>query len=170
MGKLGISYTEYGKLIDALTVQLTQEKVTAVHGLPRGGLPIAVHLSHHLEIPMIINLHEFIRQSPDGKLLVVDDIIDTGKTYDRFFEFAKIHKIKNWISASLYYKPKSTYRPDFFIKETTSWIVFPWEQYDEKPSEFHQNVYKDVFNQPEDLDLPEESEDTTSNDFFDIGD
>jgi len=74
------------------------------------------------------------------------------------------------VSASLYYKPKSTYRPDFFINETTSWIVFPWEQYDEKPSQFHQDVYKDVFNKPEDLELPEESKDINSNDFFDLGD
>jgi xanthine phosphoribosyltransferase len=30
-------------------------------------------------------------------------------------------------SAVLFYKPTSTFKPDYYAQETTEWIVFPWE-------------------------------------------
>ncbi len=147
MGKVGLTYSEYGNLVDETLVHLFKlnKHFDAVYGLPRGGLPIAVHISHHLNIPMVMNLIQFSQEHPNGTLLVVDDIIDTGKTFDRLIEVAEIQKI-NFYSISLYYKPQSSYTPNKFIKETQSWIVFPWEPYGEKPSEYHQDIYSDLFN------------------------
>jgi hypoxanthine phosphoribosyltransferase len=61
------------------------------------------------------------------KTLIVDDIADTGKS----LELAKTHlqqqgaiQIK---TATLYLKPQSTTTPDFYEKQTTNWVVFPWE-------------------------------------------
>gem|GEM_PF-1918759 len=146
MGKVGLTYHDYSNLIDEALVKLFKNNLTfdGVYGLPRGGLPIAVHISHHLNIPMIMNLIQFSQEHSDGKLLVVDDIVDTGKTFDRLIEVSEIQKI-DFFSLTLYYKPQSTYKPDIFVKETQSWIVFPWEPYDERPSEYHQDVYSDLF-------------------------
>lgn len=143
MEKVLIDYTKYGILIDNLIskINFLDIKFDAVHGLPRGGLPIAVHVSHHLDIPLVISINQFIQEYKNGHLLVVDDIIDTGKTYERFLEITTINSVE-FTFASLFYKPRSSYTPDIYIKETTSWIVFPWETIDESPSEYHQTIYK----------------------------
>lgn len=135
VSKVIISYTEYESIMEQM-VQLIVEsgvKFSAVHGLPRGGLPIAVHLSHYMHLPMVINIQRFKEEYPDGTLLVVDDIIDTGKTFERFLEIASIHKFK-YKTATLFYKPHSAHEPDIYINETTDWIVFPWEVIEDKPN------------------------------------
>ena len=145
--KIIISYKAYGVLVNDLCKQLieTNNNFSAVYALPRGGLPIAVHISHHLNIPLINNLTQFNSEFKDGKLLVVDDIVDTGKTYDRFIEIAGLMNI-DFYTATLYYKPGSEYLPDLFLLQTNDWIVFPWEKIEEKPSEYHQNIYSELFN------------------------
>lgn len=64
-----------------------------------------------------------------NNILIVDDLVDTGKTV----EFVKNH-FKNELPnnsikiAALYYKPKkSVIKPDYYVEETSDWIVFPWE-------------------------------------------
>jgi hypoxanthine phosphoribosyltransferase len=145
MEKVIIDYNKYGILIDNLVVKIKSLDIdfNAVHGLPRGGLPIAVHISHHLDIPLVISVNQFAQEYQNGKLLVVDDIIDTGKTYERFLEIITMNPI-NFIFATIFYKPTSLYTPEVYIKETTSWVIFPWETIDEKPSEYHQEIYPEI--------------------------
>jgi hypoxanthine phosphoribosyltransferase len=61
------------------------------------------------------------------KTLLVDDIADTGRS----LEFAQTHLQQQGASqiktATLYKKTQSTTTPDFYEKQTTSWVVFPWE-------------------------------------------
>jgi hypoxanthine phosphoribosyltransferase len=61
------------------------------------------------------------------KTLLVDDIADTGRSLN----LAKIHLQQQGASqiktATLYQKPQSSITPDFYEKQTTSWVVFPWE-------------------------------------------
>lgn len=128
-----ITYSEYEIMMDEMVQKLCNIKFAAIHGLPRGGLPIAVHLSHYLELPLLINIQRFKQDYPNETLLVVDDIIDTGKTFERFLEIAKIQKF-NYKIATLFYKPHAKYEPDIFIKQTLDWIVFPWEQTEEMPN------------------------------------
>ena len=60
-------------------------------------------------------------------LLLVDDIADTGKSLKLVLDHLN-YKGANLIhTATLYYKPWSILRPEYFEKETTKWIVFPWE-------------------------------------------
>ncbi len=61
-------------------------------------------------------------------VLLFDDVVDTGETY----EFAKKllaekYGAKQVDTAALFYKPHSVITPDFFVGETTAWIVFPHE-------------------------------------------
>ena len=48
-----INYTLYGELLRELVKQIDRTKFDLIYGIQRGGLPIAIHLSHFLEIDFI---------------------------------------------------------------------------------------------------------------------
>ena len=92
--------------------------IAAITGMPRGGLIPAVMLSHKLKIPFTLTPN-----LADGKILVVDDICDTGKTLEKFK-----HE-ENIITVTIHYKQSSSYEPNFWYKlaEEGVWLVYPWE-------------------------------------------
>ena len=56
-----ISYNQYKEMINDLVYWITyeqDEEIGAIYGLPRGGLPIAVELSHKLNLPLIMNYYD----------------------------------------------------------------------------------------------------------------
>jgi hypoxanthine phosphoribosyltransferase len=61
------------------------------------------------------------------KVLIVDEVADTGKS----LKLIKEHMIKEGATevkvATVYYKPWSIVIPDYYERETSRWIVFPWE-------------------------------------------
>ena len=61
------------------------------------------------------------------KVLVVDEVADTGKS----LKLVKEHIIEKGATevkiATVYYKPWSIVKPDYYERETSCWIVFPWE-------------------------------------------
>ena len=67
--------------------------------------------------------------APGEKVLVVDDVFDTGRTA------AAVHSIMQRLGcemkmACVYWKPSKNvtqYRPDFYVKAIEEWIVFPHE-------------------------------------------
>jgi hypothetical protein len=63
----------------------------------------------------------------DKKVLVVDEVADTGKS----LKLVKEHIIEKGATevkiATVYYKPWSIVKPDYYERETSKWIVFPWE-------------------------------------------
>ncbi len=61
------------------------------------------------------------------KLLVVDDVADTGASLKLVLDRLKNQDIKEMKTATIFYKPKSVIQPDFFVAETSKWIIFPWE-------------------------------------------
>ncbi|MCD6323859.1 MAG: phosphoribosyltransferase [Desulfurococcales archaeon] len=63
----------------------------------------------------------------DKNVLIVDDVVDSGRTLQIVTEQTRLRGAKNLKSASIYYKPRSIARPDYFIVETSKWILFPWE-------------------------------------------
>ncbi len=61
-------------------------------------------------------------------ILIIDDIADSGKTLEFVIKLLKEHLPNATIkTAVLFYKPKSKIKPDYYVEETTDWIVFPWE-------------------------------------------
>ncbi len=62
------------------------------------------------------------------KVLVVDDVADSGKTLALVVKLLKKKKAKVVKTATLHYKKSSIVKPDFYIKETDAWIVYPWEK------------------------------------------
>lgn len=97
--------------------------ITGVYGLPRGGLVMAVMLSHKLNVPMLM--------SPAEGCIIIDDICDSGESL--------LHYVKNtsgipaeykaYKIATMYYKENELgIIPDFWDKrKDDKWIVFPWE-------------------------------------------
>ena len=97
-------------------------KFDAVFGIERGGLLIAVHLSHILKCSYLNNpplYHQGYLVSPN--VLIVDDVSDTGDT---------LHQYKDDFSiATLFIKPQTTVIPEYYaqVVPDDTWIIFPWE-------------------------------------------
>ena len=70
--------------------------------------------------PIAVNVFE-------RKVLLVDDVVDTGKSNVLIRDHLCRHGVKEIKLLTLYYKPWSVVKPDFYSKETSDWIVFPWE-------------------------------------------
>jgi hypothetical protein len=115
-------------------------------GVSRGGWPPARVLSDLLGNPNLANVraefyvgiaeteHEPALTQPVSvpvrgkKVLLVDEVADTGKS----LKLVKQHLIEQNASevkvATVYYKPWSTVKPDYYEKKTMLWVVFPWER------------------------------------------
>lgn len=71
---------------------------------------------------------------PGKKVLVVDDVADSGKTLRMVMELLRHEGLQlggasvpvEARSACIYLKPRSVHRPDYVWRETDKWINFPW--------------------------------------------
>jgi hypoxanthine phosphoribosyltransferase len=119
-----ISTIKFHMDVHNLSKQIPINTFDYIYGIPRGGLVIAVYLSHRCNIPLINSLNKDIKN-----VLIVDDIADTGKTLAELKEY-------NFQTATLYYKSRSIIKPTFIGEEVENdeWVVFPWELYSEKPN------------------------------------
>jgi len=115
-------------------------------GISRGGWPPARIMSDLLENPELANVKaEFylgvaetkgepvitqpVSVSVMGKkVLVVDDVADTGKSLRLVQSHLREHGATEVKIATIYYKPWSILTPDWYEKETSSWVIFPWER------------------------------------------
>lgn len=116
-----------------------------VLGIARGGLVPASSLAYALDCKNLFSINvEFytgegttleapvmlppfldVSELDDARVLVVDDVADTGKTLQLVMDFCHGH-VAAARSAVLYSKPTSLLRADFSWQETTRWIDFPW--------------------------------------------
>ncbi len=121
-------------------------KPDMIVGVSRGGWPPARVMSDLLENPDIANVKaefylgvaetkgEPVITQPvsvsvrDKKVLVVDDVADTGKSLRLVRSHLKEKGATDVKIATIYYKPWSVVIPDYYEKETSSWIIFPWER------------------------------------------
>jgi hypoxanthine phosphoribosyltransferase len=61
------------------------------------------------------------------KALLVDDVSDTGKSMQLAIEHLRQQGATEIRVATVYYKPFSMIKPDFYEKETRRWVIFPWD-------------------------------------------
>ncbi len=59
------------------------------------------------------------------KVLIADDVADSGRTIELVYTFIKDH-VEDVRSAVIYEKPRSLIRCDYVWKHTDLWINFPW--------------------------------------------
>lgn len=61
------------------------------------------------------------------RILLFDDVADSGES----LEFTRSYLLEKGVGlvkcATLFYKPFSILKPEYFASETSSWIIFPYE-------------------------------------------
>ncbi|MEK9654595.1 MAG: phosphoribosyltransferase family protein [Halieaceae bacterium] len=72
------------------------------------------------------------RVRAEDRLLIVDDVFDTGRTVDavitRLAELARLNTPKDIRVAVPYYKPRRREvdrEPDYYLEETDAWLMYP---------------------------------------------
>jgi len=137
----------YGLLLKlAEAVRKSGFEPDVIVGVSRGGWIPARIMSDLLETPKLANVTaEFYvgvaetKHEPtitqlvsvsvkDKKVLVVDDVADTGESLKLVNSHLKNQGASEIKIATIYYKPWSITVPHYYEKETRCWIVFPWEQ------------------------------------------
>lgn len=65
------------------------------------------------------------------RILIVDDIVDSGKTLQAVKAYLKERNPDAQIRcAAPWYKPSACEQPDFTCREATEWIEFFWDRFD----------------------------------------
>ena len=159
--KLIITFDQYTKIVEKLAIEIhSNYKPTVLVGIMRGAAPILDILSRVLKLPIayiVIQSYSgkkmedkqgqlmFAREISSlaenkdfDKVLLVDDLSDTGLTLNKSIEWLKNYgPTKNFINevktACLWKKKSSTFEPDFCPVKLDSdpWIVQPTEHYEE---------------------------------------
>ena len=159
--KLIINFEEYLKTVEKLAIQINQTfDPTVLVGVMRGAAPIIDILSRIYKLPtayIVIqsysgegmedkqgnlvfarDISSIARNKDFERVLLVDDLSDTGLTLNRSIDWLKNYKpIKNYIkeikTACLWKKKSSSFSPDFCPVKLNNdpWIVQPTEHFEE---------------------------------------
>jgi len=110
------------------TILSSNTNIEYITGVPRGGLIPAVMLSHYMNKKF--KPYNEVLEMTNGqrkKVLVVDDISDTGETLYKAETFG-------FQTATLTVRYSTIFIPDFYGDkiEDDRWLVFPWEREDSK--------------------------------------
>ena len=132
---------------------------THIVGIWRGGAPVGIAVQELLAYHGVEADHISIRTSsysgidrqekevrvfalgylvdtlnPDDRLLVIDDVFDSGRSIEAFLKELAHRCRANMPTdtrvATVYYKPKrnqTALTPDYFVHECDDWLVFPHE-------------------------------------------
>jgi hypothetical protein len=153
---LWVSWDEYHHLIERLALQVYQSgwHFDQIICLARGGVRVGDVLSRIFDVPLAIlatssyreaagtkqselDIAQFItitRGTLAGRVLLVDDMVDTGLTYNRVCahlrsQFPAIVELRG---AVLWWKGHSQATPEYYVDRllTNPWIHQPFEDYD----------------------------------------
>lgn len=119
---LTLTWADVRKAADMLVERHNRESsaIRYVYGIPQGGAPVALMVADRLGLTLV-------EEPQPGTTLVVDDLIDSGTTLDRY------HRQGFKVDA-LYRKPWSPLLACDAI-EVSDWISFPWERDDGTPTD-----------------------------------
>ncbi len=133
----------YEGLVDvASKIKNSGEEFDAIVGIARGGWIPARILSDFLGVKRLISmqvssyqdltknevksLDEYRPATSERKILLVDDVADTGSSLlfikNRLTEVGAVCR-----TTTIYVKPWTNFWPDYYFREVTEWVVFPWE-------------------------------------------
>lgn len=108
-----LSWEDFDTAVAALA-KLVDRTRPCIYGVPRGGLPLAVALSHATGIPLSVH--------PEWRMVCVDDIVDKGFTLAQIQTSYPDAQFLAWIA-----------RPERNVTAAVTlfsddWILFPWEK------------------------------------------
>jgi uncharacterized protein len=72
-------------------------------------------------------LQPLVDKVDEERILIFDDVADSGKTLVKAEEYLKILGAKEVSIATLCSKPRSCVDPDYYAFSTESWVIFPHE-------------------------------------------
>jgi uncharacterized protein len=145
--QLRMSWDELGAGSKALAEQVAEDgfRPDFILGISRGGLLVAGALAYtlgvkntftmsvefytgideRLEMPMLLPPIPDLVDLQEERVLIADDVADTGQTLVLVKEFleGKVAEVK---IAVLYEKPRSVVNCEYVWERTDRWIVFPW--------------------------------------------
>ncbi|HLS42622.1 MAG TPA: phosphoribosyltransferase [Paenalcaligenes sp.] len=153
---LWVSWKEYHRLIERMALQIHESgwKFDKIVCLARGGMRVGDILSRIYDIPLgilatssyreaagteqgTLDIAQFItitRGTLDGRVLLVDDMVDTGMTFMRVRDHLReqFPAISELRTAVLWWKGRSEVEPDYHVERlpTNPWIHQPFEDYD----------------------------------------
>lgn len=157
MKEIHLSRPDFTGMVQSLCNQLLpiRNQFEVIVGIERGGIPISSWLAYvlgkeHTSIKIsFYGDKRVVSKSAiwsgnfdpcyDGRpFLLVDDIVDSGKTVTYFREKIGWYGLgrgrtpsRYWV-ASLHWCPENSphCKPDFFVetKKKSDWIVYPWEE------------------------------------------
>ncbi len=138
------SYENFRQDTNELINKVKEYNPNAIVAIARGGLTIVHVMAEGLDVRDVQSLRTELydkTQKRDSikifnncefkdvkRVLVVDDIADSGDTFKAVMESLESrNKGIKFKSAALFYKKTSIYEPDFWINEAEEWIEFFWE-------------------------------------------
>lgn len=153
---LWVSWSEYHRSIERLALLIHESgwKFDQVLCLARGGVRPGDILSRIFDVPLAIlstssyreeagtkqgglDIGKYITMTKGalaGRVLLVDDLVDSGVTLEKVQHHLKQHypDVTEVKSAVIWCKACSSVRPDFFLDylESNPWIHQPFEEYD----------------------------------------
>ena len=71
-----LTWQDFERAVDTIVERFQGQRFCGVHGIPRGGLVLAVTLSHRLDLPLL--------SSAQPGCLLVDDVYETGLTLEPY--------------------------------------------------------------------------------------
>ena len=107
------TWSEFDESVKHIADKCKFYEFSGIYGVPRGGLCLAVALSHKLKINLI--------SKPIKNSLIVDDVYETGITLNTF------KNIEGAMFFVLFSKIKPIWWNTVHTSEKSEWIVFPWE-------------------------------------------
>lgn len=153
---LWLGYDDYHRLIERLCL-VTHEsgwKFDQVLCLARGGLRVGDVISRIFDLPLAILSTRSYREdggtrqgeldiaqhitmsggSFGGRVLLVDDLVDSGTTLEKVREYLKrrFPEVTEVRSAVIWWKGSSKVKPDYYVEHLPNnpWIHQPFEKYD----------------------------------------
>lgn len=108
-----LSWKEFDICVQTISVSCRQKRFSGIYGFPRGGLCLAVAISHSLRIPLLKEIK--------SNSLVVDDVAETGLTLD------KVRLVPGITAFVWFSKIKNDWWNSVENCSREEWLVFPWE-------------------------------------------
>lgn len=82
-------------------------------------------MDRRLDEPIVLPPRLDVTEISDARVLVADDVADTGYTLEKVRELVG-ERVADVRTAVLYHKPRSTVDCDYVWRRTDRWIEFPW--------------------------------------------
>ena len=138
------SYEEFKEDVNTLAKEIKPYAPDVILAVARGGMTLGHFLAEALEMRALysinsvhyeetrkldtINIFNIPDLSKAKRVVIVDDIIDSGET---MIEIERVLHAKypevDFKIAAVFYKEKALLRPDFAAREATEWIEFFWD-------------------------------------------